>query len=208
MTDPTDELPSPGWQAIDDAMAKLYGSAQPRHVSYAPPAAFGTGVQGCSAYAADGYWHYVTYGLSELYVPGPRDDPQYSGWGFELTLRVPRSSDVEAPDWPFTMMNEMAKHVNGNGVLLTPGDRIDLRQAVTGHPHVPGAPPTTLTVYAVTLDPTLGEIATPNGRVAFLQLVGVTAAEKERMVASTTADVLAALMRTNPLLITDPRRAG
>jgi hypothetical protein len=47
---------------------------------------------------------------------------------------------------------------------------------------------------------------TPNGRLTFLQLVGVTAAEKERMVASSTSAVLAELAAANPLLVTD--RAG
>lgn len=208
MPDRVDELPSPGWQAIDDAMARLYGAMEPRHVGYQPPAAFSTNLQGCSAYASTDHWHYVSYGLSELYVRGVEDDPEYSGWGFELTMRVPRSPGEQAPGWPFAMVNEMAKHVNGNSVLLEVGDRIDLRQPVTGYPHVPDAPPTELTVFAVTLDPQLGEISTENGRVAFLQLVGVTESEKDQMVETNTAEVLAELARTNPFLVTDPRRSS
>jgi hypothetical protein len=201
------EPPSPGWQAIDDAMARLYKGAAPRHVGYMPPAAFSTNLQGCSAYDAGSHWHYVSYGLSELYVPGPEDDPELSGWGFELTLRVARGSDPTPAVWAFTMINEMAKHVNGNRVLLAPGHRIDLRQPVTGYPRLPDAPDTRLTVYAITVDPELGEIQTPNGRVTFLQLVGVTAAEKDDMLATSTAAVLARLAQGNPLLITDPGRA-
>lgn len=201
------ELPSPGWQAIDDALAALYGDQQPRHVGYHPPAAFSTNLQGCSAYRAAGHWHYVSYGLSELYVPAPEDDPEHSGWGFELTLRVAGEAD-EAPPWPFTMINEIAKWVNGSHTLLAPGSRVDLQAPVTGHPHVPEAPPTGLPVFAVALDPELGERQTPNGRVVFLQLVGVTAEEKERMVASSTAAVLADLAARDPLLVTDPARAA
>lgn len=202
-----DEEFAPGWQAIDDAMARLYGAALARHVGYSPPAAFSTNLQGCSAYDAGEHWHYVSYGLSELYGPDPRADPTVSGWGFELTIRVPRGPESVAPGWPFTMVNEMAKHVNGNGAVLDAGHRIDLRQAVTGYPAVPDAPPTGLTVFAVTVDPQLGAIQTPNGRLTFLQLVGVTAAEKERMVASSTSAVLAELAAGNPLLVTDPGRA-
>jgi hypothetical protein len=104
-----------------------------------------------------------------------------------------------APGWLFTMLNELAKHVNTNEVLLEPGDRIDLRAPVTGHPHVPEAPPTSLTVYAVAADPQLGRISTPNETVQFLQVVGVTATEKEQMLTSSTADVLTGLARDNPL---------
>lgn len=204
-SDGIDELPSPGWQAIDDAMAGLYGEATPRHVGYMPPAAFSTNLQGCSAYDAGDHWHFVTYGLSELYVPAAEDDPAFSGWGFELTMRVPHATPQ--PEWPFTMLNELAKHINGNGVLLQPGDRVDLRAPVTGYPNVPDAPDTTLTVYAVTPDPELGRIETPNGRVEFLQVVGITAGEKELMVNTSTAEVLADLARSNNLLLTDPGRA-
>ena len=198
---------APGWDAIDASLRGLYGAAEPRHVGYTPPAAFSANLQGCSAYGADGHWHYITYGLSELYVPALGSDREVSGWGFELTMRVPRGSEAAAPGWPFTMLNELAKHVNTNRVLLEPGDRIDMRAPVTGHPHVPGAPPTGLTVYAVTTDPQLGRIPTPNGTLQFLQVVGVTAAEKEQMLASSTTQVLTGLARNNPLLITDPRRA-
>jgi len=199
------ELPSPGWQAIDDALAAVYGDIAPRHVGYQPPAAFSDNLQGCSAYWAGNHWHYISYGLSELYVPGPDDDPEFSGWGFELTMRAP-GTEPEAPSWPFTMINEMAKHVNGNRVLLQPGDRIDLQVPVTGFPNVPDAPQTALTVFAVATDQDLGVIETPNGRVEFLQLVGVTADEKSQMLASSTAEVLEQLAQLNPSLINEPDR--
>ena len=87
------------------------------------------------------------------------------------------------------------------------GDRIDLRAPVTGHPNLPDAPPTGLTVFAISDDPQLSPIDTPNGAVRFLQLVGVTSAEKDEMVGTRTADVLQRLARDNPLLVTDPDRA-
>jgi hypothetical protein len=207
-----DDDAAPGWDAIDAALRSRYGDQEPRHVGYVPPAAFSTNLQGCSAYQADDHWHYVSYGLSELYHPGPHDDPEVSGWGFELSLRVPRADGDgpgdQAPGWPFTMLNELAKHVNGNRVPLAPGDRIDLGAPVTGYPHTPDGPPTGLTVFALTVDPQLGTIDTPNGRLTFLQAVGVTPLEKERMLAETTAAVLDDLARANALLITDPGRAA
>jgi len=201
-----DELPSPGWQAIDDALVRLYGDQEPRHVGYQPPAALSHNLQGCSAYRAADHWHFVSYGLSELYVPGPDDDPEYSGWGFELTIRVP-GDGAQAPVWPFTMVNEIAKYVNSKGVVLVAGERIGLGSPVTGFPHLADAPATGLTVFAITVDPELGEIETPNGRVVFLQLVGVTEQEKQAMLTSSTAEVLGSLAAVHPLLVTDPARA-
>lgn len=198
---------APGWEAIDAALRPLYGDQAPRHIGYMPPAALSTNLQGCSAYQAEDHWHYISYGLSQLYHPGPQDDPEVSGWGFELSLRVPLGDDNHAPGWPFTMLNELAKHVNGNRVRLEPGDRIDLQAPITGYPHTPDGVPTELTVFAMTVDPQLGTIHTANGRLTFLQAVGVTQHEKDRMITESTAAVLDELAQTSSLLITDPGRA-
>ncbi len=192
---------APGWDAIDAALAARYGDQQPWHAGSGVPSPH---LHACSAYAADGHWHYVTYGLSELFEPIPEADPEVSGWGFELTMRVPRAGE-EPPRWPFRMLDEIAQYVNDSRSLLAPGHRLDFRQPVTGHPGIEGAPATGLTVFAFVVDPELGEIDTPNGRVVFLQAVGVTAEEKGWMLASSTAGVLAD--RGDPLLLTDPSRA-
>lgn len=203
------EIEAPGWDAIDEALAPLYPGLTPHHVGYHPPKGFvGGALQGCSAYPAEGHWHYVTYGLSELYLPDAEDDPEWSGWGFELTCRVIRGAEPEPPRWPFTILNELAKYVNTSKVVLEPGHRFGMSEAITGHPHLPDAPPTELRVWAFTLDPQLGRIDTPNGKVEFLQAVGVSNGEKAEMLATSTADVLARLADENPLLITDPARTS
>ncbi|WBB65367.1 suppressor of fused domain protein [Micromonospora sp. WMMD812] len=204
--DVEDEHAAPGWDAIDAALSLLYPGVEPRHVGYLPPAAFSANLQGCSSYPAAGHWHYVTYGLSELYTPGPDDDREWSGWGFELTLRVVRGSEDEAPGWPFTVLNHLANFINGQGVLVEDGHRMDLRQPVTGHPHTDG-PDTGLTVFAFTVDPQLDTIDTPNGKVTFYQAVGVTPEEKTRMQQASTRQVLDQMTGSNPLLVTDPARA-
>jgi hypothetical protein len=203
-----DELPSPGWQAIDDSLSLIYGTAVPRHVGYVPPAALSTNLQGCSAYAASDHWHYVTYGLSELYVPNPAEDPEISGWGFELSFRLLRGAESTAPEWPFTVLNRLANFVNeGKLTIPPPGTRINLRAPITGFPENAGATDTKLTTFAVAVDPQLGKIDTENGHVSFLLLIGVTDAERDEMLAKGTANVLDRLRATNPLLITDLRRS-
>ena len=91
-------------------------------------------------------------------------------------------------------------------VLIEDGHRMDLRQPVTGHPHTDG-PATGLTVCAFTIDPQLGSIDTPNGKVIFYQAVGVTADEKTRMQQSSTRQVLDQLAGADRLFVTDPGRA-
>ncbi|MGW0518549.1 suppressor of fused domain protein [Crossiella sp. NPDC003009] len=197
------QCPAPGQDAIDAALAALYPGGQPRRVGFPSGGALAC----CVAYPAAGHWHYISYGLSELHEAGPEEDPEFSGWGFELTLRVRRGPEPEAPGWPFDIVHHLARQVNTRLLLLEPGHRLDLRRPVTGHPALPDAPPTGLTTFTLVVDPELGELATPNGKVLFLQAVGVTPAEQARMRAGGTAAVLAELAGDNPLLVTDPARA-
>ena len=133
-------------------MQQLYGDQQPRHVGYFPPMALSTNLQGCSACNAGSHWHFVSYGMSELYVPASDADPATSGWGFEFTMRVAKDGPTDPPGWPFTLLNAPANDANTRGVLYTAGHRIDIGKPTTGNPNVEGAPPTTLTVLALTHD--------------------------------------------------------
>lgn len=197
-----------GWHAIDAALAPVYGDQVPRHVAYVPPMAFSDNLQGCSAYSRIDHWHYVTYGLSNLFDAHQDtvDAEPVSGKGLELTLRVRRGDEDAAPEWPFSILNKIAQAVNAKLLILHDGHRLDMGGPVTDHPGLPDAPPTGLTVWAFTTDAELGRISTPNGRVQFLQAVGVTAAEKARMIDTSTGEVLAGIAHGNPLLITSPRR--
>lgn len=199
---------SPGWDAIDAALLGAHGPAPHHHVAFEAVAGGGGNLAGVSSYDAGDHWHLVTYGLSELWAKQPTSHPEYSGWGLELTLRVPRSGgDQQAPGWAFTMLNALARHINATGAVPLAGHRIDLGRPVTGHPDVPDAPPTGLTAFVVVVDPQLGVVATPNGRLAFHQLVGITEGERQEMIATSTEAVLERLARRHPALTTDPARA-
>ena len=197
-----DEPTSAGWDAIDSACRAIYGDQPPRHVAYHPGRAFGSVLQGASAYRAHDHWHYVTGGLSNLFDDTGDDDGR-SGWGYELTWRV-RSGpdDGEAPGWPFSMLQSVAKWASGTPVLLEDGTRINMGAPVTGHP-VSGGPDTSLTGAVLTTDPELGEIVTANGRVRFLQLVGYGPDEIAEALAEGSAGVLERTRLRDPLLVTD-----
>lgn len=184
----------PGWAAIDAALAPLYPGVEPRHAAYLPMPEFTEvpGLRGCSAYPADGHWHYITYGLSELGEVGPDADREWSGWGFELTFRLARGTEEAAPGWPFDLLQGLARYVSGERALLEAGQHVDLRRPLTEG--------TALTGFALVPDPQLGRIATVNGKVEFLQLVGVTPAEIA-LIVRTGAD--AVLADRPALLVTD-----
>lgn len=189
-----------GWDAIEAAVAERLGvEGEPLHWSTGVLPGQ-DGVYGISTYPLAGLWFFVTFGLTELFEK-ESDDPAVSGWGFELTMRTPRSDgDAQPPDWPPALLARLGEYVFTNASPFGLGHRLDPGGPITG------ASDTRLTAVAFTADPDLPTITTPNGSVDFLQVVGITAAELERMQQSSTAAVLGQLADQNPSLVTDPGR--
>ena len=190
---------SPGWDAITAAFESLYPGQEPRHVGYMPGLHLGSGLQGCSAYRAVDHWHFVTYGLTELWQKEDGSEPGVSGWGYELTMRVAIQGE-DPPGWPYGLLELIARHTREHAHPFGVGDRLD-----SGNP-ITGSDDTSLEVVAFTQDPQLAPIASPKGSIEFRQLVGVTRAELTEMKASSTAATLSRIAASNPLLITDPTR--
>ena len=196
------EATAAGWDAIDSALGRLYGDQVPRHVGYAPGRAFGSVLQGCSAYRAEGHWHYVTYGLSNIFDEDEGENDGFSGWGYELTWRVrDLTSDEQPPGWPFTILQRLAKWAAEAPLLLEEGTRLHIGGPVSGFPH-PDGPDTGLTGVLLGIDPQLVEISTVNGRVTFLQFVAVDTADLALAKEEGSAAVLERLVRGDPLLVT------
>lgn len=196
------ELRAAGWDAIDAALQHLYGERVPRHVGYTPGRAFGTVLQGCSAYRAEDHWHDVTYGLSNIFDEDDGDDDGFSGWGYELTWRVrDLAGGEQPPSWPFAILQRLAKWAAEAPFLLEEGTRLHVAGPVTCFPHTDG-PDTNLTGVLLATDPQLGQISTVNGRVAFLQLVAVDAGDMALAQEHGSAAVLERLVRDDRLLVT------
>ncbi|MFI2753321.1 suppressor of fused domain protein [Cellulomonas sp. P22] len=201
MTDET-EPTAAGWDAIDSECKRLYGEQVPRHVGYAPGRAFGSVLQGCSAFRAQDHWHYVTYGLSNIFDDDEGENDGFSGWGYELTWRVrDLAGGEEPPSWPFAILQRLAKWAAEAPVLLEEGTRLHIGGPVTGFPHTDG-PDTDLTGILLANDPLLGEISTVNGRVTFLQFVAVDAGDIALAKENGSAAVLERLVQDDPLLVT------
>jgi hypothetical protein len=200
---------APGWTAIDDALSRIYGDTTPQHWGTLLSWALGGSdpLDGVSAFPRDEplpHWHYVTYGLSELYEK-ESDVADESGWGFEFTFRLARAAhETEAPVWPTNLLQNLARYVFGSGNRFGEGHHID-----ANGPIAVGRADSQVRALAFTGDPELGTIATPHGRVEFLQVVGLTPEEHEAAAtAGDAAGVLGILATRLPLLITDIDRAS
>lgn len=196
---------APGWDAIDGALGRLYPGVEPRHwgtlISYrlgGPDP-----LDGISAYPRATpfpHWHYVTYGFSELYEK-ESSDPEISGYGFELTMRVyvPQLGP-EAPTWPVTLLQNLARYVFETGSVLRVGDYVNLESPIAADV------PTGLVGFAVAADPELGPVAGPFGKADFRQVVGLTGDELAICKTWRTGSFLETLRPDLPLLLTDLAR--
>lgn len=214
--------PGPGTAALDAHVDAADGgppqhrwTPRPAHSRSGPPPLAEVTAHRVGAPA---HWHLVTYGLSELdepeeaelAVPEPdEDDEALSGWGFELTLRVPDTG--EEPLWAVELLTNLAAYVWSSGHPFAAGHHLDLRGPMRIGEQ------TDLTAAAIVLDPVLDILDGPFGTVEFLQVVGLTADELELCRAWNTEAVVDLLARDDPSLVSrlertslleDPAAAG
>ena len=205
-----------GWEAIDEALLKVYPEQEPRH--YGPILKYMLGgedpLDGISIYdnhEQTFHRHIVSYGMSELYYSPESAENEFSGWGFEFTFRVvPFEGDKNAegaknePSWAMNMMQNLARYV------------FNSKKWFEAYHFIPANGPirlecdTKLVGIAFAPDPQLGTIETPNGEIAFLQMVAITQQELDWLYKDPTTDRVEELINKiredNPLLITDLER--
>ena len=186
---------APGRDAIEAAFAKRYPKTEPVcfESELRDRAAFGGDeyLDGFAVYdTGKGYQHIVTYGMSELYPSMAAFGAEYSKWGYEMTMKV-RESYAKAR-YTFQTGNffEPGAYIPGDGSSLHP----ELGSAITG--------------LAIVSDTTVAPIETVHGRVAFLQLVGLTQLELDAVTRDpdTLTGILERMRAENPELVLDMRR--
>ena len=193
-----------GWNAIDEALSGVYGDVEPKHWGTIVPYFIGgkDPLTGLSAFrdTDDGTsWHFVTYGFSELYEK-EWDDPEVSGFGFELTFRLLADDIDEHAPWVFSLLQNLARYVFETGRRFGEGHTMPLNGPICAESD------TKIVGIALVLDPQLGEIATPNGSVKFLQVVGLTEDELAAVQHWNARSFLDLAASTNSKLVTDIER--
>src|SRR5690606_5975984 len=197
-----DDLQASGWEAIDSALAPLYGSQTPKH--YGALIGYELGgpdpIRGISAYKRIDpvpHWHFITYGFSELYDK-ESDNKDVSGWGFELTMRLKTDpGSEEPPTWTLNFLQNLARYVFNSGNVFSNGDYLNANGAIAAGSE------SLIRSVAFIHDPELPPIETPNGHMEFLQVVGVTDDEELAIKQWNALEVLEVFREHLPLLLTD-----
>ncbi|RLW02163.1 hypothetical protein DV515_00007315 [Chloebia gouldiae] len=154
------------------------------------------------------HWHYVSFGLSDLYGDNRvheftgTDEP--SGFGFELTFRLKRETGESAPPtWPAELMQGLARYVFQSENTFCSGDHVSWHSPLDNSE-------SRIQHMLLTEDPQMQPVQTPFGVVTFLQIVGVCTEELHAAQQWNGQGILE-LLRTVPVaggpwLITDMRR--
>ncbi len=202
-----EDLQAPGWEAIDNALTPLYAGQEPKH--YGTLISYELGgpdpLRGISAYKRlepVPHWHFITYGFTELFQK-ESEDKEVSGWGFELTTRLKTETDAEEPPvWTLNFLQNLARYVFSTGNVFQNGDYMSANGPIASETN------TLIRSVAFTHDPELPPIETLNGRVEFLQIVGITDDEELAIKQWKTLKVLEIFKEHLPLLVTDLDRAS
>jgi suppressor of fused-like protein len=202
-----DDDESVGWSAINVSLASLYGNQEPQHMGTLISYRLGgpDPLDGISAYYCEHpvpHWHYVTFGFSELYGK-EQEYEEVSGYGFELTFRLRAVEGAkEAPKWVFSLLQNLARYVFKTGNVFRSGEWM------TANGPIALDTDTRICSMAMTNDPELPALETPNGHLEFIQVVGLTLEEEAAAKQWSPQHVLDTLLPRMPLWITDLARSS
>ena len=175
---PAEEITAVGWDAITEEFERVYpGQTKPKHYATVIKWIFGGNdpLDGISIYDEGDYWHFVSYGLTELYDK-ESENKDYSGYGYELTLKLKKGcyEDEEAELRNVCGILQMiARLTFTKNEIFLPNEFIYTGQTEG----IDARQKSKLTGFITVSDPTVNALDTPNGRVEFLELVGMTDAE-------------------------------
>lgn len=167
---------APGWVAIDEAFGKLYPGVTPPHLGadLDARAMFGGPeyIDGYSLFASpNGYQHVLTYGMSNLYVDAESFGGEFSGWGYEMTMKIAAADPADCR-WAIDSLSRLGRYTYTSKRWFEPYQFISGRgeplRVNTG---------TLLTSYLFVPDTEVPGIETVHGRLDFIQLVGITQPE-------------------------------
>ncbi len=176
------ELNTSGWDAITKVFENIYpGQKEPMHYGTLISWQLGGNdpLDGISIYDGGDYWHFVTYGLSEIYEK-EFEDKEYSGYGMELTLKLKKlNNEKEAAEIKGIcgILQSIARITFTEGELFYPNEYIYTGQTMG----MDVEQQSKITGFITAEDEQAGSIDTPNGKVTFIELIGATDKELKRI---------------------------
>lgn len=172
------EIQSPGWDAIDAECNRIYPEQKnPKHYGTMLPWNLGGNepLDGISVYDGGTYWHFVTYGLSELYEKESEDN-EWSGYWMEFTLKLKKDNyddEEKEIECICTILQQIAKITFSSGEIFNPFEYLYTGQTKG----IDSKMMSNITGFITIPDTKFSTLNTENGRVDFVEFIGATDAE-------------------------------
>ena len=164
-----------GWDAIDEEAKRIYpGQDNPKHYEPLIKWCFGGSdpLDGISVYDGGDYWHFVTYGLSELYDK-ESDDKEWSGYGMEFTFKIKKDSYADE-EYEIKcicgLLQQIARLTFESGEIFNPFEYLYTGQTVG----IDSRQVSNITGFITIPDTKFQTLNTKNGRVDFVEFIGAT----------------------------------
>lgn len=169
-----------GWDDIDKVCNSIYPNQEPLH--YGTIVKYYLGgkdpIDGISIYDAGSYYHFVTYGFSELYEK-KSDIKDVSGFGFELTFKLKKYDDINEKELKNVciILQDIARYVFETKNVIKTNEYI-----YTGQANGMDIEHKSSIVAFVTIEDNLFKtINTVNGKLQFIELIGITNNELQQI---------------------------
>lgn len=172
-----------GWDAIDEEFDRIYPDQKdPKHYGTLISWRLGGNdpLDGISIYDGGDFWHFITYGLSEIYEK-ETDNKEISGYGMEFTFKLKKDSyaDEEGEIKCIChILQSIARITFTNGEIINQYEYIYTGQS-TG---IDAYQKSNITGFITVPDTRVESINSPNGKLEFTQLIGVTNSELQGII--------------------------
>lgn len=175
-----EEFNTSGRDAIVAEFERAYpGQTDPKHYGVLIPWRLGgpNPLDGTSIYDGGDYWHFVTFGLSELYEK-ESEDRGYSGYGMEFTFKLKKGcynkeNEEDEIRCICGNLDNIAKITFENGEVFLSNEYVYTGQTEG----IDRFQKSKLTGFITVSDPSVNTLDTPNGKVEFVEFIGVTDSE-------------------------------
>ena len=169
------EVQTKGWDAIVEACEKIYPTQKnPKHYGTLISWKLGGNdpLDGISIYDGGDYWHFVTFGLSELFDK-ESSNLDVSGYGMEFTFKL-KKDNYENEELELKgicgILQSIARITFTRGEIFKSYEYLYTGQTqgidTKGQSNITG--------FITIPDKELKSIDTPNGKVEFVEFIGVT----------------------------------
>lgn len=171
-----------GWTAIEDEFEKIYKDQEPLHFGTIFKFCLGgpDPLDGISVYESKDYYHFVSFGLTDLYDEKTSED-EYSGYGMEFTCKLKKDVRLDEKSEINNICNifqSLARYTFNDGHYFLPNEFMSTGQTVG----LDAFRKSNITGFIMMHDSEVKTINTVHGKVEFVCLIGVTKPELDAII--------------------------